>query len=344
MCGIFGFIGESKNHEFTRNLCTVLFQKMQIRGTDASGFYCAKSYPSTNVAFYKKPVQATEFINTDEYKKIWENNLNIGIFHCRAASAGVGIPAFNENNHPFVSRNNKKALIHNGIIAKPEYEYLKSFYQLETECDSELLLRILEQEEDIFFKINRFVSYAKNSHFAVAFAEVENNFRYLHLFRNQHRPLVLIDMIEELGQIFFASTAEIFCESLDRVSKKNKNYKIYELPENNYASLSLDLSGDVGYAEYRMQEIEEITEKIEKFYSIKNENSPWNNLISSDNENQITDIIDGMLNKLKENCVNIQSGFVNFAPNADKNKINSIFNCIRDMNKKCDVIVKLLGE
>jgi glucosamine 6-phosphate synthetase-like amidotransferase/phosphosugar isomerase protein len=346
MCGLFGFIGESKNHEVTKQICTSLFIRTQSRGTDASGFYCVKTYPNNSIGYYKKPVQAIEFIGLPEYKKLWDHHLNLGIFHCRAASAGVGIPAFNENNHPFVSKDNKKALIHNGVIIKPEYEFLKSFYEVETECDSELLLRMFEQDENIFNKISKFITYAKNSHYAVAYAETDENHRTLHLFRNIHRPLVLVDLREDLGQLFFCSTTDIFCESIEKVNKKFRNYKIYEIPEDAYSQVVLDISGDISYNEFKIDSSNADPQKIELDYcQIKKTVSGWNNILNMSSTDDIKDIINSMLDKIQENCNSIKNNMDNLnASSTDKAKINAIFGVLRDMNKKSDAILKVLGE
>ena len=51
MCGLFGFIGDSNNPDLTKDLSTHLFVKTQIRGTDASGFYCAEDFKNKNINY-----------------------------------------------------------------------------------------------------------------------------------------------------------------------------------------------------------------------------------------------------------------------------------------------------
>lgn len=346
MCGLFGFIGESKNPELTKDLSTALFVKTQVRGTDASGFYCVENFPNKQVLYYKKPIPAIEFVNLAEYKAIWQNNINLGLFHCRAASAGVGIPAYNENNHPFVSRCLKKAVIHNGVINKNEYETLKYHYEVETECDSELFLRILEQDEDFLDKVKNFLMHSKNSHYAVAYGEVEEDFRKLHLFRNEHRPLIVVDLREELNQIFFCSTTAIFFESVDVIKKRIKNYRFYELPKNGYIELSLHNNFSIELSEYNFSLKETPDKSFDlPMYKLKTDKSNWKNFLSLEKQENLNDVISGMKNKFStiSNSITNKLDKLNMS-DIEKNKANYIFANLKDINKRCDALLKNLGE
>lgn len=345
MCGLFGFIGSSKNEELTEELSTALFVKTQSRGLDASGFYCATSYPEKTISYFKKPVTATEFVQLDEYRSIWKKPMNLGLFHCRAASVGVGIPAYNENNHPFVSKSNKRAVIHNGVISRKEYDFLKIYYEVETECDSEIFLRILEQDKPFIDKAKSFLYNSRDSHYAVAFAEVEEKNRKLHLFRNEHRPLVLVNLLEELGQIFFCSTPSIFFESLDLIKTKIKNYKIYEIPHNNYIELNLDEFSKIDLNEYSFSVDWQSVQNFEtEYHSIKEEKNIWKNLVNSQKNDDILGVIYGMSEKLKQTCNSINDKIQKLEnKQGDKQKINSVFSFLKDMNKRCDLLNRTLG-
>jgi len=346
MCGLFGFIGESKDPELTKELCTALFVKTQIRGTDASGFYCVDDFPSRSISYFKKPVPAMEFVGLPEYKDIWRNNINLGLFHCRAASAGVGIPAYNENNHPFVSKCLKKAVIHNGVISRFEYETLKKYYEVETECDSELFLRILEQDDEFINKVKNFLHYSKNSHYAVAYGEVDDSYRKLHLFRNEYRPLIIVDLREELGQMFFCSTTAIFFDSLDAMKKRLKKYKFYELPQNGYIEMSLQSTLSIELQEYNFHLDFSKNSNLElENFKIKNDKSNWKNSLSFDKQENIHDILMGMTNKF-QNVSNSIIGKLNKLnlTDTEKNKANYIFSNLREINKKCDMLMKNLGD
>ncbi len=226
MCGILGFIGQSSDQFKTEQLITELFETMQVRGTDAAGFYCVSS--ENQIHHYKQPGTSTEIIKTELYKNLWSKNLELGIFHCRAASVGVGPPSENINNHPFVSDDYKKSIIHNGLINSKEYEFLKQFFDVQTECDSEIVLRVLEKNDDIIKNIKFLFDHTKSSYFAIAYAEIQDSIKRLILTRNKHRPLFFVDVRQECGQILFFSTFEIFLSALNTLKAKDIDIEIYK--------------------------------------------------------------------------------------------------------------------
>jgi hypothetical protein len=177
-------------------------------------------------------------------------NPSLMIVHARGASSGVGVPAINSNNHPFTNSNKSIGLVHNGRIEESEYQALKQKYKVSSDCDSEILLRIFEAAErypneeikeylehenphrlagcrDIFSLINR-------GHMAVATGERgDQGERMLWLFRNEHRPLWIMDMRESLGQVFFVSEPSIWDDSVyndDELRKAFKCQNFVELP------------------------------------------------------------------------------------------------------------------
>jgi asparagine synthetase B (glutamine-hydrolysing) len=226
MCGILGFIGESTDQNKSRILITELYETMQVRGIDAAGFYCCST--NGNVYYYKQPGPSKDIIKTKHYQDIWEENLDLGIFHCRAASTGVGLPSENENNHPFVSDNYKKAIIHNGLINFKEYQNLKILNSVKTECDSEIILRVLEKDNNIFNNIKYLFDNTKNSYFSIAYAESNYKIKKLILTRNKHRPLFFLDVRKECGQIIFFSTFEIFLSSINTLKSKGFEFDFYK--------------------------------------------------------------------------------------------------------------------
>ena len=173
------------------------------------------------------------------------------LVHARGASKGLGEPAVNRNNHPFVSNDYSIGLVHNGRVDDTEYHYLKSRYGVQSQCDSEILLRILEAGESYSYSqlkkmfgkpehpkrlagIKDIFTLITEGHMAVAVGERgSQDERMLWLFRNRHRPLWLIDMREYLGQIFFVSEPTIWenavheCSGIKNVTKTQK---LIELP------------------------------------------------------------------------------------------------------------------
>jgi hypothetical protein len=245
MCGISGYIGESKKPVLTYQLITKLLEKSEIRGVDAAGFWGTESGVNGNVLYHKEPGKSSLFVKKDIWKEVFKHNPNLLLVHARGASKGSGDPQDNQNNHPFTNLDKSLALVHNGKVDECEYHNLKQKYNLLTQCDSEILLRIFEAGQhnnefgdadsparlagirDIFSLINE-------GHMAVAAGErASNGDRLLWLFRNEHRPLWIVDMRDALGQIFFVSEPSIWEDAVYECSGvKNiaRSQKLIELP------------------------------------------------------------------------------------------------------------------
>jgi glucosamine 6-phosphate synthetase-like amidotransferase/phosphosugar isomerase protein len=219
MCGLLGFIGISTNKTASESLVNELFKNTRYRGIDASGFYCVSSFDQKKIFYYKQAGPSTDIVLHSKYKKIWQNDLSLGLFHCRATSPNSGPACHNENNHPFVSHDYKKAIIHNGMISDKEFKKLKNGLELVSKCDSEIILRFLENKKQAITSITKLIDEIEKSYYAIAFSEITAKERSLYLFRNLHRPLYLADFRNDLGQYFFFSTLDILNESLRTLQK-----------------------------------------------------------------------------------------------------------------------------
>lgn len=240
MCGISGLIGQSKDPELSFLLSSKLFEKIETRGRDAAGFWASNK--NNNIIYHKEPIESTKLVKKSFWEKIRKFNPNIMLCHARKASAGVGIPDVNKNNHPFVNHDKKTALMHNGRIHELEYEYLIKYYQVNGNCDSEILLRIFENEENELQAIEKMWTYSPESYMAVAIAKHEQDKQKLYLFRNDYRPLCIIDLQESLGQIFFCSTTDMWENALYNKTIRNllkKRVKIIILPSKQLWSFEL---------------------------------------------------------------------------------------------------------
>ena len=243
ICGIFGFIGKSKNQNATWHLANALMIKTEIRGEHATGFWAAEVGDGA-IWFDKEAVKPTEYAK----RAIWKDQFpkaesDLMIAHCRQCSAGVGNQNTNRNNHPHVTNDCRIALVHNGRI--PEHTQLKSKFELHSECDSEVLLALFETghqfagQEDILkdrvpdlpadlayraigmTEIFRHINYGW---MAVAVGErVDDGSRLLWLHRDAERPIHVVDLRESLGQIFFFSTPEIWRGALTLCSQEVRN-------------------------------------------------------------------------------------------------------------------------
>lgn len=237
MCGLASFIGKSNNYSLSVDLFKNLFVLLEERGTDASGFYGVS--PMLETYYHKQAGKSSDLIKTDKWKQVESNELDLLMIHTRKASLNSGSSLDNENNHPFIGNNNKSALVHNGVIH--EYNKLKSHYETFSKCDSEILLRILDIDFDCvdyrnkrFDQIKGLLGLIKNSEYAFLLSDVFENKKSLWAIKNEQRSLVMIDAREELNQIIFVSTIDIWQNALDNVNGKNlRNCKAYFL-ENNY--------------------------------------------------------------------------------------------------------------
>lgn len=235
VCGICGYIGDSKDPDATYELITRLFEKTEMRGEDAAGCWGVDGLSKGKKVFYHKaPGKSSEFVKKDIWTtRMLELQPNLLICHARAASMGAGLPSINKNNHPFTNFDKTIGLIHNGRIPDVEYRALKKKYKTASNCDSEILLRIFEsgkQESDrskeLFGGFDAHIasrltglkdiwSYLSLGHMAVAIGErVDEERRSLWLFRNKHRALWLSDMRKTLGQVFFFSVPQIWREAV----------------------------------------------------------------------------------------------------------------------------------
>jgi hypothetical protein len=164
--------------------------------------------------YHKEPTRSSVFVKSDFWQRVGNLNLDMLLMHARAASQGYGSPKINRNNHPFVNANKEVALIHNGRIPDVEYRAYQKKYELLTNCDSELYLRIFESNADRLAALQTLWSHLRRSHMAIGIGEwLSPDERRMWLFRNEYRSLWMADLRESLGQIFFFSTEQIWDEA-----------------------------------------------------------------------------------------------------------------------------------
>lgn len=251
MCGISGFIGTSSNKSLSFELLSNLFNNLQTRGIDASGYYACSN--NNEVYHHKQKGKSSEIINSKEWKDLKDLNLNLFLLHTRRTSSNSGSSDNNINNHPFVNQDKTIALIHNGIINSNDFKKLKSFLNVSSDCDSEILLSFLLENkfenEDYFYKrlerVNELLFFIKNSEYAFAFSDLLKDKISLWLVKNDKRPLYIIDLKESLNQYFFVSTIEIWQNSISNIKNINKllgNYNIINIPEFSIVNLTYENS------------------------------------------------------------------------------------------------------
>jgi predicted glutamine amidotransferase len=253
MCGICGVIGESKDPVASFELLTQLFHKTESRGEDAAGYWGTQKGVDGAIAYHKEPGKSTDFIKKKVWRKIAKFDPNLMLLHCRYATPGVGVPSVNRNNHPFVSVDKSLSLVHNGKVPDMEYRALAQRYELVSQCDSEILLRVFEagkfRDNETLQKdfpdwdtglavrlaaLRDIWSYMTHGAMAVAIGEwLENGTRRLWFSRNKYRSLWLADLRHTLGQVFFFSTPKIWHDAISDCHLADNylyNIQVIELP------------------------------------------------------------------------------------------------------------------
>ena len=142
MCAIVGFESENVTEQDLIILKKVLIES-RIRGKHASG---VAWFDGEKICCDKKPLPMDSFLQDFDLKKIVYDGKIKMIAHARYSTSDL------EFNQPLCSQN--LAIAHNGVITQelPE-NWEKLFgYKCETRNDSELLLRAIENNDDIFEK------------------------------------------------------------------------------------------------------------------------------------------------------------------------------------------------
>lgn len=257
MCGIAGYIGQSKKPKLSYELLTQLFDYLEIRGTDAAGVWGTEAGKDGRVVYHKEPCRSSEFIKKDFWRRLKKVKLNMVLIHARWKSKGNGNASINANNHPFVSADKRIGMVHNGTL--DEFEFLKQRYQVLSKTDSEVLLRMYEDgierdppELGVDSEISRRVNGIKDiwsviqeGTMAVAVGErIDNDERDLFLFRNKKRPLWIADLRATLGQVFFFSSPDVWyravasSDNLEELCSGSE--KLIEIPTKEIWVLKID--------------------------------------------------------------------------------------------------------
>jgi predicted glutamine amidotransferase len=354
MCGIAGFIGESKNAHVTSELTTKLFAKCESRGTDAAGFWGAESGQKGRIFYHKEPIRSSQFVKSNDiWRQATRSPINLMLTHARGASKGMGHPHDNINNHPFVSTDMSLALIHNGRVEDYEYNTLKEKYEVISNCDSEILLRILEGGEDYsqaeiaelgdlenlhrMAGIKDIYSLINDGHMAVAVGErLKDGTRLLWLFRNRHRPLWISDMRETLGQIFFVSEPTIWEDSVYEMkpNKFFKKQKLIEIPEEEVWYIKIKPDEKIPSNVHRFQVCKESTDL--EF------NAKYRPLKVKENENKIVTRL-GTKDKVTQLQAQVQAAKKSFFHDQSLEGHEDIEEfSIRDLEYKCRTLKRII--
>ncbi len=292
MCGIVGFIGEPKDRKVCFDLTTALLAKTETRGDDASGYWSTESKHKDDeenvILFSKEPKQSTEFVKSSMWQEWGKRNVNLLISHCRRSTV-KGSENRNINNHPFRSESWRTALVHNGNV--PEFDALRTSYDVQSQCDSEILLRMMERgiqynsgflqkwlaglkaddgklitdlpQDKLPVWVPKLAGlmdiFARINYGAMAVAIGEkwlDGTRALWLFRDKERPLHVIDMRKTLNQVYIVSEKKIWRDAVEATHSCRRfvkpNTGIIEFPDNFIWLLTLGPKGELGVRKWHI--------------------------------------------------------------------------------------------
>jgi len=232
LCGIIGFVGNIPEGCWgqTYRIIESLFRHVEVRGKDASGFVANAvplDYPDrASVIAEKQPLKATEFVKLNPtFRGLAHRRCTSFVGHARAATHGE--PADNRNNHPFISDDRELFLVHNGILTNHQQVADRLKLQLRTDCDSEVLLRLLETAPSVAGGIQDCLRLVSGS---MALAVYDKAHDFVWLTGNGGRPLWLARLHKD-RRWFFASTAEILHDSILAVIDKPSFDYFAPIPE-----------------------------------------------------------------------------------------------------------------
>lgn len=211
MCGIVGIAGQSKDPEASFNLITALTRQTQRRGPHATGHYAADA--EGKVDFFKAGIKAEDYVQSERWDHLREMNPIVMIVHDRFTTRGNAEDNF--NNHPHVSKTGNIAVVHNGTLRR--YDELREEFELQSDCDSELILKIIAKTGNVLEGIkNVFKMFGSTGDFAceVIYRNPKTNKSRMFFFRDCGRPGRFIDATKELGQVFFISQNDIWKDAI----------------------------------------------------------------------------------------------------------------------------------
>jgi glucosamine 6-phosphate synthetase-like amidotransferase/phosphosugar isomerase protein len=217
MCGILGFSGYVREGQWseTYDLLNALLVASECRGKDATGFVARteplKNCLAANIVLDKAPMPASQFIDQNpSWRSLKHTRSSSCLLHVRWATHGS--PADNRNNHPLVGHSSLY-LVHNGVLTDHKGTAEKHGLKLQTDCDSELILRMVESAKHPAVGLDNALRRVKGSMAAVVY---DGQRDCLYLARDAGRPLWLMRLAHD-RRWWFASTREILLAAMEAV-------------------------------------------------------------------------------------------------------------------------------
>jgi len=205
MCGVFGWIGDPKSWRRAHRLLVEVAIASEERGKDAAGWAALNG--RGQLRWQRRPGPAGDLFADDGFWALRGRPIVMAIGHARHATAGA--PAVNGNNHPHLAGD--WLVVHNGAI--PHHRAIAACHgvTLTSECDSELLARVLAQYGDRRGPEICLALEGSQSVLAINWRS-----RRLLAWTNGKMPLVAFQ-VDEIAGLWWASTREIGEQALEAV-------------------------------------------------------------------------------------------------------------------------------
>ena len=239
MCGIMGYYCFGAIRPDKQKI-TTMFELLQSRGTDASGFAFLRD---GNLIVQKAAIRSSIMVHSKEWQEV--ELPPVFIAHTRMKTQGS--ERNNNNNHPLFNKAGL-CIVHNGMIHNDEEIFGKQ--KRDGEVDSEAILAVLSSK-------------GKGDKIKKVFEKLEGSFAFALIDRSNPDRLVLVKkdnplelLYDDLSDIlYFCSEADIMRESLGIQRKSRRGFNIGEgvyhhySIENNYA-LIINHEGVESYKRY----------------------------------------------------------------------------------------------
>ncbi len=206
MCGVFGWVSAAgRDWRVAHRLLVELAAAHEVRGKDAAGWAALTS--RGEVLCQRQPGPARALFEGPEFAALLRRQIVIAIGHARHATAGA--PAVNGNNHPHLGGD--WLVVHNGAIRYHRAVAACPGLRLTSDCDSEVLARILAHYGERRGPEICLVLEGSQSVLAL-----NSRTRRLLAWTNGEMPLVAF-RVDGLPGLWWASTEEIAQEALAAV-------------------------------------------------------------------------------------------------------------------------------
>ncbi len=228
MCALFGFLDYGKRvpWKVLQKLVQALANASEVRGNHASGI--AYNRPE-RLSIFKRPLPAHKM-----RFRIPEGTSAV-MGHTRLTTQGS--QKHNQNNHPFRGKAGTDfALAHNGVLYNDEMLRMKlNLPDTPIETDSYIAVQLIESKQELSFDSLRYMAEEVRGYFTFTVLDEDNNLYFV----KGESPLYIVHF-PTLGLYVYASTKEIFKETMKLLRVRLPKYDVINVTEGEILKISAD--------------------------------------------------------------------------------------------------------